>query len=94
MTDKYPDIVSTLSLLLDREMGTITSFIVDSEIVAIDPITSEFKSFQELSYRSKKEVALEEVKIRVGVYAFDLMFLNDEVRSSLISLSSILSRRS
>jgi DNA ligase-1 len=32
-----------------------------------------------LSYRSKKSVEIEEVKIRVGVYAFDLMFFNGKV---------------
>lgn len=70
--------------LLTRESlagEDIVSFIVDAEIVAIDPVTCAFRSFQELSYRSKKEVELKDVKIRVGVYAFDLMFYNGKVRS-------------
>lgn len=54
----------------------LTSFIIDAEIVAIDPITGAFKSFQELSYRSRKDVEVGDIKIRVGVYAFDLMYLN------------------
>lgn len=67
---------------MNQGEGPITSFIIDAEIVAIDPLTSAFRSFQELSYRSKKEVSLEEVKIRVGVYGFDLMLLNGRVSVS------------
>lgn len=59
----------------------MTSFIVDAEIAAIDPITSAVRTFQELSHRSKKAVELGAVKIRVGVFVFDLMYLNGEVRS-------------
>lgn len=61
----------------------LTSFIIDSEICAIDPVTGALRSFQELSYRSRKDVELGEVKIRVGVFAFDLMFLNGVVRLPL-----------
>jgi DNA ligase-1 len=60
----------------------LTSFIIDAEIAAIDPITSALRTFQELSYRSKKDVDMADVKIRVGVFAFDLMFLNGEVSAT------------
>lgn len=83
MTDKYPDLLSTLSLLVARHANTdgpnLESFMLDSEIVAIDPVTGDFRTFQELSYRSRKDVELGQIKVRVGVYAFDLMFLNGEV---------------
>lgn len=56
------------------------SFIIDSEIVAIYPINGELRTFQELSNRPRKDVKLEEVKINVCVFAFDLMYYNDTVR--------------
>lgn len=62
---------------------TVESFILDTEICAIHPKTSAIRSFQELSYRSKKAVEVEAVEIRAGVFAFDLMYLNGEVSPSL-----------
>jgi DNA ligase-1 len=56
------------------------SFIVDSEIVAVDPSDGSLKSFQELSNRARKDVAVEDVKVAVAVFAFDLMFMDGEVR--------------
>ncbi|KAK4700268.1 hypothetical protein P7C70_g5985, partial [Phenoliferia sp. Uapishka_3] len=53
----------------------MTSFIVDAEICAID-LTGAVRPFQELSHRAKKDVELGAVKIRVGVFVFDLMLLN------------------
>jgi DNA ligase 1 len=47
--------------------------------VAIDPATGALKTFQELSYRSRKDVEMGDIKVRVGIYAFDLMYLNGEV---------------
>lgn len=81
MTDKYPDIAYTLSALVHRESSSeqpLTDFIVDCEIVAIDPATGAFKTFQELSYRSRKDVEMGDIKVRVGIYAFDLMYLNGQ----------------
>lgn len=60
---------------------TTDSFILDSEIVAIDPNDGRLKSFQELSNRARKDVKLEDVKVAVCVYAFDIMYLDSEVRS-------------
>jgi DNA ligase-1 len=79
MTDKYPDIAYTLSALVHRESTSsqpLTDFIIDCEIVAIDPASGAFKTFQELSYRSRKDVEMGDIKVRVGIYAFDLMYLN------------------
>ena len=57
----------------------IRSFIIDSEIVAIDPLTTELKSFQELSNRARKDVDLNDIRVSVCVFAFDLMYFNGEV---------------
>jgi len=57
----------------------VTSFIMDAEIVAIDPISGGLQSFQELSNRSRKNVDIKDIRVSVCVFAFDLMFLNAEV---------------
>ncbi|KAI0775738.1 ATP-dependent DNA ligase [Trametes elegans] len=78
MTDKYPDVVSLVDELLDRAPET-ESFILDSEVVAIDPNTGELKTFQELSNRARKDVKLDDVKVSVCVFAFDLMYLDGQI---------------
>ncbi|KAK8861449.1 hypothetical protein IAR55_002268 [Kwoniella newhampshirensis] len=55
----------------------ISSFIIDAEIVAVDKDTGAYRTFQELSNRAKKDVQVEDIKVVVGVFAFDLMLLND-----------------
>ena len=59
------------------------SFILDSEIVAIDVSSGNVKSFQELASRARKDVKLEDVSIPVCVLAFDLMFLDGNVSGSI-----------
>ncbi|EJD03124.1 ATP-dependent DNA ligase [Fomitiporia mediterranea MF3/22] len=77
MTDKYPDIVALVEEMF-RSSSLLRSFIIDTEIVAIDAVDGSLRTFQELSNRARKDVRLEDVKIKVCVYAFDLMFLNEE----------------
>ena len=55
------------------------SFIIDAEIVAIDPTDGSVKSFQELSNRARKDVKIDDVKVAVCVFAFDLMYLDGRV---------------
>lgn len=59
--------------------SNLKSFIIDSEIVAIDPEDGGLRSFQELSNRAKKEVGIRDIKVTVCVFAFDLMYLDGEV---------------
>jgi hypothetical protein len=59
----------------------IESFIMDAEVVAVDKDTGAYRTFQDLSNRAKKDVRVEDIKVIVGIYAFDLMLLNDRVRS-------------
>lgn len=72
--------------------SSITSFTMDAEIVAVDKDTGAYRTFQDLSNRAKKDVRVEDIKVVVGVYAFDLMLLNDRVRScpDLLLLSGLL----
>jgi len=77
MTEKYPDLVALIPEI--RVQGT-ESFIMEGEVVAVDDQGS-VKTFQTLAGRGKKNVALIDVKVQVCLYAFDLMYLNGEVRS-------------
>jgi DNA ligase-1 len=52
---------------------------MDAEIVAVDKDTGAYRTFQDLSNRAKKDVRVEDITVIVGVYAFDLMLLNDTV---------------
>ena len=63
-----------------QDTPDLTSFIMDAEIVAIDPMSGELKSFQELSNRARKDVNIKDIRVAVCIYAFDLMLLNAEVR--------------
>lgn len=57
----------------------IESFIIDAEIVAIDTDDGSLRSFQELSNRARRDVKLNDVTVSVCVFAFDLMYFNNEV---------------
>jgi DNA ligase-1 len=78
---QYPDVVLLVEELLQLS-PSISSFIMDAEIVASDPTTEELKSFQELSNRARKDVQLSDIKVAVSVFVFDLLYLNGEVRSA------------
>ncbi len=52
----------------------------DAEAVAIDKDTAKLLPFQELSRRKRKDVKVEDIKVRVCLFAFDLLYLNGEVR--------------
>jgi DNA ligase-1 len=64
-----------------QNSSEIRSFIIDSEIVAVNSTDGTLKSFQDLSNRARKDVAISDVKIAVAVFAFDIMYLNGEVQS-------------
>ena len=60
---------------------SLQSFIVDAEVVAIDPRTGELRSFQELSGRARKDVKASDIKVAVCLFLFDMMYLNGAVSS-------------
>ncbi|KAI9572147.1 ATP-dependent DNA ligase [Boletus coccyginus] len=78
MTDKYPDVVSLVRCMFARAPN-LQSFIIDSEIVAIDPNDGSLRSFQELSNRARKDVKTRDIRVPVRVFAFDLMYLDGEI---------------
>ncbi|KAK6341361.1 hypothetical protein TWF696_008439 [Orbilia brochopaga] len=75
LSTKYPDILAVLNSWVSE---TTTSFILDCETTAVDKDTGKLLPFQTLMTRKRKDVAIEDVKIKVCVYAFDLLFLNGE----------------
>lgn len=62
------------------------SFVLDAEAVAIDRTTGKLMPFQELSRRKRKDVRVEDIQVRVCLFAFDLLYLNGEVRDLALIL--------
>jgi DNA ligase-1 len=85
---KYPDIISMVEYIFNAQ-SEITSFIMDSEVVAIDTVNGSLRSFQQLSNRARKDVQLKDIQVSVCVFAFDLMYLNGEVREIDVHISVI-----
>ncbi|PWN46158.1 ATP-dependent DNA ligase [Ceraceosorus guamensis] len=85
ITDKYPDLCEMMPLLTgascESQVGAssaprdVQSFVMDAEVVALGP-ASELLPFQTLASRGRKDVQLDAVKVRVGIFAFDLMYLD------------------
>ena len=79
MTNKYPDLV----ILIPRiKKEGVRNFIMEGEVVAVDE-QGQVKPFQMLSSRGRNITGVHQVKVRVCLYAFDLMYLNDTVLSFL-----------
>ena len=68
--------------------GTKT-FVFDAEAVAIDKDTGKLMPFQELSRRKRKDVRTEDITVRVHLFAFDLLYLNGEVRGFALLLLTV-----
>lgn len=75
-TGKYPDVISVLPSLFD--CSTVESFILDSEVVAVNPETGALQAFQVLQHRGRKNISEEDVTIPVCVFAFDILYFNGE----------------
>lgn len=75
MTDKYPDLVSIIPQIRGQ---TVSSFILEGEIVAVDQETGDLLPFQTLANRAKKNVEIGNIKVNVCLFAFDLMYLNGQ----------------
>ncbi|KUL90628.1 hypothetical protein ZTR_00126 [Talaromyces verruculosus] len=75
MTDKYPDLVSLVPQIRGE---SVSSFILEGEVVAVDQETGDLQAFQILTNRAKKNVEIGSIKVNVCLFAFDLMYLNGE----------------
>ncbi|KAB8289787.1 hypothetical protein EYC80_010420 [Monilinia laxa] len=75
LSKKYPDVLGKLNTWVKEDTK---SFVLDCETVAWDVIEKKVLPFQQLMTRKKKDVKVEDVKVKVCVFAFDLLFLNGE----------------
>lgn len=75
MTERYPEINITDFL---RDLSTTKSLILDCEAVAWDKEQQRILPFQVLSTRKRKDVELKDVKVRVCLFAFDILCHNGE----------------
>ncbi|GLD94411.1 hypothetical protein PINS_up003022 [Pythium insidiosum] len=75
-TERFPDV--KLMITKASKKSEIKSCIVDAEVVAVDKATNKRLPFQVLSTRSRKNVRVEDIKVPVCIYAFDLLYLNGE----------------
>lgn len=73
MTGTYPDVVE----FVERSVSPLVSnFILDSELVAYDHVNNRILPFQTLTQRSRKNVTEEDLKTKICICAFDLLYLN------------------
>ncbi|KAL2164666.1 hypothetical protein VTH06DRAFT_3883 [Thermothelomyces fergusii] len=75
LSKKYPDILAKLPTWVKEDTK---SFVLDCESVAWDVKEKKVLPFQQLMTRKKKDVKVEDVKVKVCVFAFDLLYLNGE----------------
>ena len=75
LSKKYPDILAKLQTWVKEDTK---SFVLDCETVAWDIVEKKVLPFQQLMTRKKKDVKVEDVKVKVCVFAFDLLYLNGE----------------
>lgn len=73
LSKKYPDILARLQTWVKSDTK---SFVLDCETVAWDMEEKKVLPFQQLMTRKKKDVKIADVKVKVCVFAFDLLYLN------------------
>lgn len=74
-TGKFPDVVLAVSRL---KKPSITSFVLDCELVAYDREKRKILPFQTLTTRARKNVAMSDIKVEVCIFAFDILYLNGQ----------------
>ncbi|KAL2536283.1 DNA ligase 1 [Forsythia ovata] len=74
-TGKFPDVVAAVTRL---KKPSVTSFVLDCELVAYDRDKQKILPFQVLSTRARKNVVMSEIKVNVCIFAFDILYLNGQ----------------
>ncbi|CAN6293142.1 unnamed protein product [Urochloa humidicola] len=72
-TGKYPDVVDAVSRF---RKPTVKSFVLDCEIVAYDREKQKILPFQILSTRARKGVTINDIKVSVCTFGFDILYIN------------------
>jgi len=82
VTNQFPDVVKAV-----REGVISKEYILDSEVIGIDPKTGKWLPFQNISQRIKRKYDIEEVckKIPVMIHVFDAIMV--DAKTCLMSLS-------
>jgi DNA ligase-1 len=74
ITNQYPDVVEYVTNFIRGE-----EFIVEGEVIPVDPESGEMRPFQELMHRKRKSDIHEAIKeYPVNVFLFDLMYYEGE----------------
>ncbi|CAD2112652.1 DNA ligase I, putative [Plasmodium vinckei] len=73
MTEKYPDVIQ---IVKDQIMPGVTESIIDSEVVAYDIENKKILPFQILTTRKRKDVDIENIKVKICLFPFDLICCN------------------
>ncbi|KAL6498478.1 hypothetical protein OROHE_026575 [Orobanche hederae] len=58
--------------------SSVTSFVLDCEIVAYDREKQKIQPFQLLRTRALKKISMNEIKVNVCIFAFDILYLNGQ----------------
>ena len=74
MSQRYPDLISQVPKAITSDTK---SFVIDCECCAWDLREKRLLPFQVLSTRKRKDVQVEDIKIKVHLFAFDLLYLNE-----------------
>ncbi|XP_039827743.1 DNA ligase 1-like isoform X2 [Panicum virgatum] len=74
-TGKYPDVVDAVSRF---RKPTVKSFVLDCEIVAYDREKQKILPFQILSTRARKGVTINDIKVSVCTFGFDILYINGQ----------------
>jgi len=74
-TSKFPELIDTVNKFKN---DGVTSFIIDSEVVAFDRTNNTILPFATLITRKRKNVEKEDVTVTVCIYAFDCLLVNGE----------------
>ncbi|XP_016201551.1 DNA ligase 1 isoform X1 [Arachis ipaensis] len=75
-TGKFPDVVAAISRL---KKSTVSSFVLDCEIVGYNREKQTIRPFQDLTTRPRKNVSVDNIKVDVCIFAFDILYLNGRV---------------
>ena len=89
MSKRYPDIVEQLPRIIKPGGLGEGGFVLDCECVAWDRKEERLLPFQVLSTRKRKDVQLAEVTVKVILFGFDVLYLNGEVCTLLLSRTDV-----